>query len=1236
MCGPTGDGTTSEPSQYTPKRKRHILSVSSWPVATRDTEAEKPLVMDVIFNGSIPGEVMLDSGCSTEYMDLQTARKQGFLIRKKPIAEEIEGFGGAVTLCEYEALVDMVMDQHAESVVFQLTDIPTLPPLLGKSWLSRHNPDINWKEHTVLFRSAHCHAYCLPKLYTSKPQIVRGQYNPRTRIALVGQRNFHRYSQDEDSQTYALQVTAIEDDETDVDDEDNEQVLKQQIPAEYHDYLDLFRKKEGEKLPPHRPHVDHKIELVPDGKTSFGPLYNLSPAEMKELQEYIKENLGKGFIRSSTSPCAAPVLFVKKKDGSLRLCVDYRALNKVTIKNRYPLPLIGETLDQLKGAKHFTKLDLRGAYNLIRIAEGDEWKTAFRTRYGLFEYLVMPFGLTNAPATFQTYMNDTLREYLDRFCVVYLDDILIYSETLEEHHKHVRLVLQKLREAKLYLKTKKCEFNTQRTEFLGYVITPEGTDMDKSKVMAILDWPEPKTIKQLRGFLGLANYYRRFIKNYSKVAKPLTDCLRGLGEKHGKGMKLEMSDAAREAFENLKKAFTTGPVLTRYDPNLEVVIEVDSSDTCIGGVLSQMHTDPDGKKRLHPVAFYSKKLSPAECNYTIGEKELLAIVYALSEEWNQYCEGAQHPITVYTDHANLREFCTTKKLNRREARWSQTLQNYNFVIIYRPGPQNEKADALTRRSGDLPEGKEDERSGVVSKVLQPQNFEKATSFAYPAHRKTNTTLETRIRDALKADELGQSVVEALQRKDQKHRKISLSEAVYEDELLRIRDRLYVPNDEELLAEVIRTRHDLPAMGHPGRSKTYDLVKRDYWWPNMHRTIERYVKNCDTCQRSKSVRHQPYGLLKPLEPPAARWTDISMDFITGLPDSNGFDMILVVVCRLSKMAHYIPCNMDMDAEDFANIFIKEVFRLHGLPTKIVSDRGSIFTAKFWKWVSKKLGIQRNLSTAYHPQTDGQTERINAVLEQYLRCYCDYNQDNWYYLLPLAEFAYNNSKSTSTGYTPFMMNYGYNPRFEITEQQIKESNMPKKAIGNIDDYVEKIKEIEEYCRLEMQYSQALQAEYANRKRIPPPAYQTGDEVWLLRRNIHTTRPSAKLDFKKIGKFKVVERIGSHAYKLDLPDTMNIHPVFHVSLLEPASNNPLKGQQQPPPPPIIVNGEEEYEVEDIYDSRRHGRKKQLQYNVKWAGHHEPTWEPAEALESAPLIVKAFHSKYPDKPSPLNNKTR
>jgi len=272
-------------------------------------------------------------------------------------------------------------------------------------------------------------------------------------------------------------------------------------------------------LPPHRPY-DHKIQLEPGTTPPFGPLYTLSETELKALDEYIKENLTKSYIQASTSPAGAPILFVKKRDGSLRLCVDYRGLNKITIKNRHPLPLIGESLDRLRSATVFSKLDLRAGYNLVRIAEGDEWKTAFRTRYGHFEYRVMPFGLTNAPATFQHLMNDVLRDFLDDFVVVYLDDILIFSTSLDEHKRHVRRVLERLRDNGLFAKPEKCAFHQREIEYLGYLVSPDGVKMDPKKVSAILDWPEPTNVTQLQAFLGFANFYRRFIHSYSKVAVP--------------------------------------------------------------------------------------------------------------------------------------------------------------------------------------------------------------------------------------------------------------------------------------------------------------------------------------------------------------------------------------------------------------------------------------------------------------------------------------------------------------------------------------------------------------------------------------------------------------------------------------------------------------------------------------------------------------------------------------------
>jgi hypothetical protein len=297
------------------------------------------------------------------------------------------------------------------------------------------------------------------------------------------------------------------------------------VPLEYAEYADVFEEKNAHQLPPHRPNVDHEIPLVPDAKPVFGPIYNLSETELKTLKDYIDKMIAKGFIRPSKSPFGSPVLFVKKPDGSLRLVVDYRKLNEMTIKNRYPLPLISELFDRLKSAKYYTRLDMAEAYNQLRIAAGDEWKTAFRTRYGHFEYLVMPFGLTNAPASFQAYANDCLRDFLDLFCVVYLDDVLIFSDTLEEHITHVKQVLSRLRDFGLTCKLKKCEFHATSLSFLGFVISPEGVSMDPDRVSAIAEWPAPEDVHEIQMFLGFANFYRRFIEGYSRVVHPITNLL---------------------------------------------------------------------------------------------------------------------------------------------------------------------------------------------------------------------------------------------------------------------------------------------------------------------------------------------------------------------------------------------------------------------------------------------------------------------------------------------------------------------------------------------------------------------------------------------------------------------------------------------------------------------------------------------------------------------------------------
>jgi hypothetical protein len=978
------------------------------------------------------------------------------------------------------------------------------------------------------------------------------------------------------------------------------------VPPDYIDFAELFSKESASVLPPHRPY-DHRIPLEPGTTPPFGPLYSLSEVELKALDEYIKENLSKGYIQASTSPAGAPILFVKKRDGGLRLCVDYRGLNRITIKNRYPLPLIGESLDRLRSATVYTKIDLRSGYNLVRIAEGEEWKTAFRSRYGHYEYKVMPFGLSSAPATFQNLMNDVLRDFLDDFAVVYLDDILIFSKTLDEHKRHVRLVLERLRANGLFAKPEKCFFHQNEVEYLGFIVSPSGVKMDPKKVSSVLDWPDPSSVHDVQVFLGFANFYRRFIKGYSKIATPLTRLLK-------KDRKFDFDEPARQAFRQLKTAFTTAPVLAHFQPDKPSTIETDASDFAIAAVISQ----PDAAGVLHPIAFYSRKLTGPELNYEIYDKEMLAIVTAF-KEWRAYLEGAVHPITVYTDHKNLEYFATTKVLNRRQARWSELLANYNFTIVYRPGKSMGKPDAMSRRH-DLSEGSKVSEAPPHT-LLKPHQLQ---LFAVVESDKPQIFRD--IRSAQLRDPALQPLLPFL-RDPGIPRDASIQKELvgfnFRDDLVLFNGLVYVPDDDAIKTEILRQCHDSPTAGHFGQAKTFELVTRDFYWPRLRRFVRRYVSTCDACARAKAPRRKPHGFLVPLPVPSRPWASISMDFIVGLPASpSGNDAILVTVDRFTKMAHFIPTKTTATAPETAQLFLWNICRLHGLPSDIVSDRDKIFTSGFWRELLACMDVKPNLSTAFHPQTDGQTERVNQVLEQYLRVFCNYQQDNWEELLALAELAYNNSAHTSTGQTPFFANYNHHPTLPATVRTRESSNPTVEAM------TKSFRDLHKHLASNLADASATQARFYNRKVRKAPPFKKGNKVWLLRRNIKTTRPSDKLDHKRLGPFTITHKIGRAAFRLQLPPSMKIHPVFHVSLLEHFRPNNIPGRTQDPPPPITIDNHEEYEVEEILDSRT--RRGELQYYVHWKDWpvSERTWEPPQNLANAQALVDDYHRAYPRKP--------
>ncbi|SYW85585.1 uncharacterized protein UHO2_01829 [Ustilago hordei] len=992
------------------------------------------------------------------------------------------------------------------------------------------------------------------------------------------------------------------------------------IPKPYQHLRDVFDEVEADKLPHHTEHDLH-LELIEGGKPPQGPLYLKGPKEMSELRRYLDENLEKGFIRPSKSPARSPVLFVPKKDGGLRLCVDYRGLNEITVKNRAPLPLIEEQLFLLRKARIYTKLDLRAAYNLIRIAKGDEWKTAFGTQLGLYEYLVMPFGLANAPAHFQSFINDIFRDIIGVYVVVYLDDFLIFSDTEEVHVKHVTEVLTRLRSNRLFAKLSKCEFHTKTVEFLGYIIKPTGIEMDPEKVRTVKEWPMPESIHDIQRFLGFANFYRRFIAHFARIAKPLTALVKPIE----RFKKFELPEEAQQAFHKLIQAFTSAGVLQHFDYHLPTRLETDASDFAIAGVLKQEH-----EGRWHPVAFYSRKMSSAEKNYEIHDKELLAVVACLTQ-WRHMLAGLPNQLVILTDHEALKYFKSQRRITGRQARWAILLADFDFILQYRPGDKGGEPDALTRRTDMQPAGEEQDHN--VRQLLPPRVF-KETADHDSLLVAPMISMESIASKGLK------DLVKIFQPLDQELQEIHRKKPFeLKDDLWYSGGRLVIPkvimpgrtnnrhsrsakevdgqslSVEHLRFMVMTQCHDGITAGHVGRDATIKAAQRHYWWPNMTAWIADYVASCPVCARYKAPRHRPYGLLQPLATPDRPWGSISLDFIEGLPpskkyDSKTYDSILVIVDRLTKFAILAPTHKTVTAKQTAVLLYGHMVRLFGYPDHMVSDRGRQFISGAWKAFAEQMGVKHSLSTAYHPQTDGQTERVNQVIEQYLRMYCNYEQNDWANLLDTAAFVYNNTVHNSIGVSPFFACYGWNPKAH--------PDIPQRLGVNDPGRFEYLMDGEERCKYLQEQIREAQRRSVNQynRKHKDIEFKVADMVYINRRNWKTRRPTPKLDTRFAGPYPVQERVGRRAYRITLPANLRVHDVFHVSMLEPARTSSLPQRAEQPTIPSLPDEDLDFEVEALIDKRSHNGT--TEYKVLWRGYSEEaaSWEPVENLNCPDLI--------------------
>ncbi|QRW22949.1 Retrotransposable element Tf2 protein [Rhizoctonia solani] len=933
------------------------------------------------------------------------------------------------------------------------------------------------------------------------------------------------------------------------------------VPSEYHQYAKVFGEEEFNKLPPHR-HYDIGIELTEEGPLN-SPLYSMTDAKSATLKDWLRDELKAGKIRPSKSSISSPVMF----------------------KNVYPLPRPDDLMAQLRGAKVFTKLDLRWGYNNVRVKEGDKWKTAFQTKYGLYESLVMTFGLTNAPAAFQHFMNELFKDLLDVCVIIYLDDILIYSKDDVSHTKHVHEVLKRLMDNQLFCKASKCTFHVTSVEYLGIIVSNKGFSLDKLKIQAVQEWPVPTKVKEVQSFLGFANFLRQFVANFSHMARPLHNLVK-------KDTPWRWDTKEQEAFQGLKDAITNAPVLCHADPAKPYFLETDASGAALGSILSQQQEDG----RLHPLGFLSESFKGAEQNYDTHDKELLAIIRSF-EYWRIFLEGTLHPVTVFTDHWNLEYWKESRTFNCRHACWHLLLAGYNFQIVYRPGKQSGKPDALSRRSdhADVP---------PAAQTMLPDPI-----FANVALVLPEKELQQRIELSLDQDESLEEILQFLQNESKAPPSIKQAFKDYQMEagLLFYQGRIVVPDVGTLRTDLLQIFHDSPLAGHPGRQRTLELISRNYYWPGIRADTYWHVDSCETCQR---IRKPKYASIppQPLELPVRPWQHISYDMIVDLPKDGAYDSILVIVDSFTKYVILVECSKKLKAPELAELFLRHVWKKYGMPEKTISDRGRVFNNKFLKALYQRLGIDPHFSSAYHPQSNGQTERVNPSVEHFLRAYSGTNQRDWVKWLPMAEFAYNNAVHSATGKSPFKALHGWEPT-------LTPSNIPT-DVPEADELAE---------AMEAQWREVKSALRHSKQRMvagehgSPTEFEVGEEVWLDAKNVKLKTLSPKLTEQRLGPFKVMEKISNRAYRLELPPTMRIHNVFYVGLLSKVKRDNKRAFKNRPPP-VTVDGEEEYEVEGITDAEERNGK--WFFRVKWKGYgpEENTWEPRENLKNAGKILKKY----------------
>ena len=964
--------------------------------------------------------------------------------------------------------------------------------------------------------------------------------------------------------------------------------------------------KKADKLFFHR-FYDHKIELIEDStQLSRSRVYSLSFKKFEIFQKYLHENLQKEFINSSKTLYVSLILFVVKSNDQFRLCVDYRKLNVIIKRNNYSISLIEKTLVKVIDCKFLFKLNIISTFNKLRMNSQSEDLTIFICSLDIYKYHVLSFELINDSINWQHYMNDLLFEYINHFCQMYLNDILIYSKTRREHERHLTQIFQKLEEVELQIDIKKCEFFRTKVSFLDVILSTKSLRMNSKKIQNIVNWARSICIKKMQIFVNFCNFYRRFIKAFSKLVKLLIKMIK-------KKIDFEWIDLVNETFEVLKKQMIEISILRHYDRNRKTILKIDFFDWCLDEMLSQY----DDEKVLHSMTFFSKKMILVECNYEIYDKKLLAIIRCL-KYWRLEFEDIDEFVEIYIDHKSLKIFITSKKFTSRQVRWVEILIDYNIKIQYQFEVKNVKVDVLTRMF-EFRSIENDERKLYREQILL--SFSRLQLCSIDAQN----DLYERVMQVNRENENCISHRQALIDEQIINEEISLQECFDRNEILFKNENLWISNQLDLMIEIIRDVHDQSFCAHSSMNRIKKLIKRYYYWFSMRLSIKRYIRNCHKCQRSKFSHDDRHELLTSLSISSQRWINISINFITELFDFRNNNAICIIIDRLIKKRHYAFCVIDDDdltIEVCVKILLHYVFRTHDLLFFIVSDRDNQFVSRVWKTFCKRLKIKCKLFIAFQSQIDDQIERTNQDIEIRLRQYCNYRQNDWVDWIDIMKFVDNNDVFATTEFISFFINKNYHFRM-IFDSNLDDYEIIKERllIKQNEFIVEKMNRIIEYAKVNVVDARQRMTIRIN-KICLSISFEIKNYVWLNRRHIKTTRSFDKLDDKKLKSFKVIKR-RDIAYELKLFDDMHIHLVFHSWLLRKNFRNSLDEQQNDSSKLVVANKMFEWELNDIIQFRY--RYHRLQYRCKWSSwnSHDRIWYYVDddEFQNAQNIVNVFH---------------